>query len=317
MRQRIFVLLLLTVLLLTGCASPQPASQAGDWSYTFTDSTGETVTLNRKPQTVAVLFSSYAQIWQLSGGTAAVTVGESVERGFASEDAALVDAGAGKTIDHERLLAAQPDLVIGSADIAAQVKACQMAAAAGIPAALFRVDTFPEYLSMLRICTDITGNTEAYKTHGIAVAERIAAIKLAAEETTGQKSILFIRAGSQYSATKAKRAPENFVCTMLDELGAHNIADDAQVLLDSLSLEEILLRDPDCIVLTTMGSEDAAKHYIEELFASPGWRDLRAVKTKNYIFLPKELFHYKPNQRWDEAYRLLAEFLYPELKENG
>lgn len=315
MRKRIFAMILLTALMLAGCGETQPVSQPEGWSYTFTDSTGASVTLKQKPQTVAVLFSSYAQIWQLSGGTVTVTVGESIQRGFATESAALVDDGAGKTIDHELLLAAQPDLVIGSADIAAQVKACQVAAKAGIPAALFRVDTFPEYLSMLRICTDMTGNEEAYQTHGVAVAERIEAIKLASEKMTDRKSILFIRAGSQYSSTKAKRAPENFVCTMLDELGAYNIADDAPVLLDGLSLEEILQQDPDCIVLTTMGSEEAAKSYMEELFASAGWRDLHAVKTKNYIFLPKELFHYKPNAHWDEAYRVLAEFLYPELRE--
>ena len=32
-----------------------------------------------------------------------------------------------------------------------------------------------------------------------------------------------------------------------------------------------------------------------------------------YIVLPKDLFHYKPNNRWGESYQYLGEILYPEL----
>lgn len=316
MKRRLLALWLLLVLL-SGC-SAQPAQQEGAWNYTFTDSTGAVISLTEKPQTVAVLFSSYAEIWTLAGGTVSVTVGESVERGFVPEGTPLVDAGAGKAIDQELLLAAQPDFVIGSADIAAQAEACRILSGSGIPCALFRVDTFEDYLSMLKICTDITENPAAFETYGTAVSTQIAAVKSAVEDLdTEPKNILFIRAGSQYSATKAKRSPDNFVCIMLDELGSHNIADDAALLLDGLSLEEILLRDPDYIFLTTMGSEDAAKSHIEDLFSQAGWQDMTAVRSGNYTFLPKELFHFKPNARWAEAYALLAELLYPELNIHG
>lgn len=313
MRRSIPILFLIFLILLTACSSELPDSR--EVFCRFTDSTGKTVTLTEQPKTVAVLFSSYAEIWNLAGGTVSVTVGESIERGFVPAETVLVDEGAGKTIDLELLLAAQPDFVIGSTDIAAQADACSILAEAGIPSALFRVDTAADYLAMLKICTDITGNPVAYETHGTAVAEEISAVMERVQaQNTEPKKILFIRAGSQYSSTKAKRAPDNFVCTMLNELGAHNIADDAAVLLDSLSLEEILLQDPDYIFLTTMGSEEAAASYIEDLFAQEGWRDLTAVRQKNYAFLQKDLFHFKPNARWSEAYTILAELLYPELK---
>ena len=323
MKKLFSILLSLTLLLpLSACTSQQvaPTPQAStsspkqEWSYTFSDSTGQTVTLSHRPRTVAVLFSSYAQIWELAGGSISVTVGESIERGFAGEEALLVDTGAGKTIDLELLLSAQPDFVIGSADIAAQVDACRLSAQAGIPSALFQVDTFADYLNMLNICTQITGDTPAYMRYGTDVAKEIDTLLSQVEEAQlPKKSILFIRAGSQYSSTKAKRAPENFVCTMLEELGAHNIADDAPLLLDGLSLEEILLRDPDYIFLTTMGSREAAVSYINDLFAQQGWRDLTAVRNGNYTFLDKELFHFKPNAQWGKAYSTLAQLLYPEL----
>ena len=311
MKRKLCLFLLVGALALSACAAA-PASPS---AYSFTDAVGNTVSVSKAPENVAVLFSSFAQIWTLAGGEVSVTVGESVQRGFAASDAKLVDAGAGKTIDHELLLAAQPDFVIGSADIEAHVDACRMAMQAGIPAALFRVDTFEDYLAMLKICTDLTGDLKAYEINGIAVAQQLEALKQTLrEEKKETKNILFIRAGSQYSATKAKRAPDNFVCVMLDELGAHNIADEADVLLDTLSLEEILLHEPDYIFLTTMGDEDAAKAYIADLFSQEGWKDMKAVRAEQYTFLEKELFHFKPNHRWAEAYAILAQLLYPELR---
>ncbi len=316
MIRKVALLALAFCLLLTGCVGKTP--QTTSPKISFTDSIGNTVTLPETPKKVAVLFSSFAQIWQLAGGEVTVTVGESVERGFVPQGTVLVDDGAGKTIDWERLLAEKPDFIIGSADIPAQVAVCERMAQQGIPSALFRVDDFNQYLSVLKSCTDITGNPDIYEKYGTQIKGKVDSLLSAAENTAlPRKKILFIRAGSSYSATKAKRAPENFVCRMLDQLGATNIADEAAVLLDGLSLEEIMLQDPDHIFLVAMGSEAAAREYVESLFAEKGWKDLTAVKMGKYTFLPRELFHFKPNHRWAEAYEQLYDLLYPELTNYG
>ena len=67
---------------------------------------------------------------------------------------------------------------------------------------------------------------------------------------------------------------------------------------------------PDYIFVSTMGSADAAKAYmLEAVESNPAWAELSAVKNGRYIFLPKELFHYKPLNRWDESYAYLADRL--------
>ena len=289
----------------------------GSFPYTFTDSTGASVTLTEAPTRVAVLFSSYGEIWTDAGGDIAVTVGECVERGFAPEGTPLVDDGAGKSIDLELLLSYEPDFVIGSADIEAQAETCRTLQEAGVPAAAFQVETIDQYLDMLKICTDITGDAQAWETCGTAVKEQADAVLQAVSDYLAggaeTRNILFIRAGSQYSSTKAKTAKDNFVCVMLNELGAYNIADNAPVLLDGLSLEEILTEDPDYIFLTAMGTQEASEAYIDDLFAQDGWRQLTAVAEGNYQFLPRDMFHFKPNVRWGEAYAYLAQLLYPDL----
>jgi len=282
----------------------------------FADSAGYEVVLPVKPEKTAVLFSSLADIWQTAGGEIFVTVGETVERGFAEEDVILADSGAGKTVNTELLLASDPDFVILSADIAAQVSAAELLRKAGIPCAVMRIESFADYLETLRIFTEITGETERYETYGTEQESEIRAILGSAASLSGEKpDILFVRAASSHSATKAKTAEQHFVCAMLDELGTHNIADEAPVLLDGLSMEAILRADPDYIFFSAMGSEEAAKAYVNELLSDEAWQSLTAVAERKYSFLPKELFHYKPNARFAEAYRYLYELLYHENEE--
>ena len=221
-----------------GCAGEGQQDTAQSF-YSFTDDAGRRVVLEEKPEKVAVLLSSYADIWQLAGGEMSATVGESVERGIAPEGVLLVDSGAGKTIDIELLLASEPDLVICSADLAGQIEAAEVLEEAGVAVAAFHVESFEDYLRVLKICTDLTENPGAYAAYGQAIQEQIQGAVAQAQEKAerqGKKRILFIRAGSSYSATKAKTADNHFACRMLEELGAENIADQAQTLLEGLSI---------------------------------------------------------------------------------
>ncbi len=278
--------------------------------YSFTDYSGNTVTLDKAPEKTAVLFSSFAEVWELAGGNVSITVGESIERGFAGSDAIIVDAGAGKTINTELLVASEPDFVICSADIEAQVKAAELLKDAGIPTAVFKVESFNDYLSMLKICTDITGCSELFEKNGTDVERNIKSILESVKNNKFEKNILFIRAGSSDSSTKAKKADDHFAAAMLEELGAYNIADNAPILLDGLSIEEILCEDPDFIFISTMGNEQAAIEHMDSILQTPAWKSLSAIKNGKYAYLPKELFQFKPNARWDEAYEYLIGLLY-------
>ncbi len=306
---KIYTFLLVVICFLASCNNQKTEET---YFYTFIDSTGNEISLSKRPTSVAVLFSSYAEIWTLAGGEIAITVGESLERGFAEEGVLLVDSGAGKTIDNELLLSYKPDFVICSADIAAQQKTAQLLnslTTLDIPCAQFRVDCFEDYLSMLKICTDITGNKEAYELYGTKVSESIHSIIKEMKEKEIKKEILFIRSGSSSSSAKAKTASQHFAAQMLEDLGCYNIADNAPILLDGLSLEEILLENPDCIFISTMGDEVASKAYMDSVLKQPTWQTLTAVSEGQTFYLPKELFQFKPNAKWGEAYEYLAKLL--------
>lgn len=275
-----------------------------DIYFAFTDSMGEAVTLAKKPERVAVLFSSFADVWNEAGGITAITVGESVERGFCREDVLLVDDGAGKMINTELLISYEPDFVITSADIPAQRETAEILRKAGIPVAELRMEHFNDYKKILSALSKINGTWTETKKKLESLSE---SVEKEFEKAKGreEKRILFIRSGASYSSAKAKRAEEHFAATMLQELGCYNIAEDAEILVDGLSTEEIIRQNPDHIFISFMGDEKTSKSYMDAVLEGDAWQSLTAVKEGRVHFLPKELFQYKPCGKWAEAYKYL------------
>ena len=316
--RRLFTVLAAAVLLLTACAPGEgdasaPTSSAGveqsaQGTCTFTDSLGNTVELEQPPKRVAALLGSYAETWLLAGGeVVAVTQDAYDERGLElPED--TVNLGANQQPDLEALFAAEPDLVLLTPDLDGQMGLKDSLAAAGIPAAWFKVETFDDYLNMLKICTDLTGRSDLYQTNGLDIQRGIDAAIASVPEGEGP-TVLLLRAYS--SGVRAKNS-DSIAGAMLKDLGAVNIADSNSGLLEDLQMESILAADPEFIFVTTMGaSQEAALKSLDELLHSdPAWQTLTAVKEGRVEVLPKDLFHYKPNARWGESYQMLAELMY-------
>lgn len=303
----IAVVIVVLLIFISGAVETNKPESSGEY-FTFTDSEGEIVELSHKPQKTAVLFSSLAECWIEAGGEVYVTVGESVERGLVKEETELVDKGAGKTVDTEKLISLEPDFVICSADIASHRDVASALKKAKIPVAMLRMDTFEDYLTILRTLTKITGKTENYEQFGENAKSEIEQIISGGKRENNPK-ILFVRSGSSYSSAKAKKADDNFAAKILEDFGCVNIADKAEVLLDNLSTEVILKENPQYIFVSVMGDYDNSKAYMQELLAKKEYASLDAVKNGRVYFLPKELFQYKPCGRWAESYRYISSIL--------
>ena len=291
MKKACLLMLLSLSLIVSGCGGAAPSTNTG------------------KPTRVAVLFSSLAEIWLEAGGDVAITVGETVERGFADADTPLVDSGAGKTVNVELLLSLEPDLVICSTDIAAQAEAAALLREAGIATLVLRVETLDDYVAALAAMTEITGNTDALQ-NALAMKARIDGL-LSSERVTALAGtrILFVRAGSTAASTKTKGSADHFAAHMLRQLGCINLADDTPLSLDSIGMEAILASDPDHIFFSMMGDEAAARANIEALLESETWQALSAVREGRVTVLDKSLFHFKPCGRWEQAYLALVDCL--------
>lgn len=292
------------LLLLAGCGA-QPAKPKEGVS--FTDANGAQVTVTSHERVVS-LYGSFAQTWMLAGGALVGATSDALEERNLELGEDVQNIGTVKQPNLEAVFALEPDFVILSADIEAQAKLDAPLTQAGIVHAYFREDSLQEYLSMLKLFCSMTGREDRYQQYGTAVQRQIEQI-VASVQGKPVPTVLLLRAYS--SGVKAK-TDDNLAGAILKDLGCDNIADREPSLLEELSLETIVAEDPDFIFVTTMGDEQKALDALAAgMQAQPAWQGLSAVQEGRYVVLPKDLFHYKPNNRWGESYAYLADILYP------
>ena len=264
------------------------------------------------PQRVVSLMGSFSEIWLLAGG-ADTLVGTSHDT-VDNRDLGLPDdiaiVGTYQNPNIEEILALNPDLVLLSSETTrtdSHVALKDALNGAGITAAYFSVTHFEDYLNMLKICSDITGNPEAYQTNGVAVQERITKIIADNKLETAPSVLLMVT----YSGGIRAQSSDTMTGRMLSDLGCSNILDDYPSMLQDFSVEKIIEVDPDYIFVIPMGNDDALaqKNLKENVESNPAWNSLTAVVNDRYILLPKDKFLYKPNALWDESYAYLAALL--------
>ena len=314
MKQVVSLLLATCCLLLAACGnsvSPSaPQNVPAETSVTFTDDLNRQVTVDR-PQRVACLISSFSDIWCLAGG--ADTIVAATDATWRYFDLPLrddvVNLGNTKELDVERLLACEPDLILASGGTDRNVELEASFSAMGLNAAYFSVDTFADYLRMLKICTEITGKTENHDLYGTQVARQVEAAL--ARQDGSAPSVLYIRATG--SSCKVKNSEGSVLGEMLKDLGCINIADRNGSLLEQLSIEAILQAEPDYIFVVLQSADPADAQAILQttLLDNPAWASLTAVQEGRYHVMDPNLYNLKPNAQWGKAYEQLADILYP------
>lgn len=325
------ILLLALFLCLTGCAgdkeyvaeseiesSTELRVESDGSAFVYEDALGNRIEFSAKEQKeiadgtkkVAILNGSYAEIWSLAGGKLFIVTEDAYEegRGIALDDD-TVNIGAMKNPNLETLLALGTEIAILSADIEGHIAIHDKLENMGIKTVYHSIETFEDYLKVLEFYTELTGRGDCYEKYGASVAESIDT-QLARQDDT-HPTVLFLRA---YTGGVRAKGSDSMTGIMLKELGCINIADGEEQLMDDLSIEVILEKNPDYIFVTVMGSdEEAGLESIKTLLLdNPAWNDLTAVQENRYYVLPKNMFHNKPNQRWGESYQMLADILYPE-----
>ena len=250
-------------------------------------------------------------MWQLAGGEVCAAAEDAWED-FGLELPEAVNIGGAHSPSFEAILSSNPDFVIASASTAADVEMKEQLETAGITVAYFDVDSFEDYLAMLDTCTEITGRKDLYEKNGLLVKTEIDRIKdeLKSEDLPEEKrTVLILRASAGF--VKAKGSEGTILGEMLSDLGCINIADSDKSLLEDLSVESVIRREPRHIFVVTMGddTEKALSNLTRMMEENPAWGTLEAVKENRLHVLDRRLFNIKPNAQWAKAYEQLGEIL--------
>ena len=309
LKQLLLIFLLLT-LPLASCAKP-PMTSGGEGGLTFVDDLGREVSFSDTPHHVACLLGSFADLWMLAGGEVCATASDAF-LDLALDPTEVVNLGGAHSPNLELLLSANPDFVIASASTASHLAMRETLERLCIPVAYFDIDNFDDYLRALEICATLTYRPDLYQKNGIELKEGIDEVKSTyckQNFTRSEKKILLLRTSS--TGVKVKGSKGTILGEMLSDIGTLNIADENGSLLESLSLEAILLEDPAHIFVVTMGSDTelALNAFYRMTEENTAWGSLTAVREGRVHIMDKTLFNQKPNARYLEAYETLLEKL--------
>lgn len=131
------------------------------------------------------------------------------------------------------------------------------------------------------------------------------------EKSEPVKTLLVYGAPGTYLAA----LPNSLSGDLLEKAGGENIASDFiqeenYPQYASLSIEKIIERNPEMIMLITHGEPEAVKAaFEEEMSENAAWKNLDAVKSGNVVVLPSHLFGSNPGTQVSEALQVMVESL--------
>ena len=160
---------------------------------------------------------------------------------------------------------------------------------------------------MMEVFCGLTHREDLYRKNVQDVVDEIEALLVDVPEEGPE--VLLVRA---YSTGAKCKGSDILSGAILQDLGCRNLVDEYPSLLEDLSIEAIIDADPEFIFVVTMGqsSETAIQGLVSSIGSDPAWAELSAIQKGQFITLPQDLFHYKPNARWGESYVCLKEVLY-------
>ena len=294
--------------ILGGCGEVVVDIDKSNNGFAITDVFGNVTYLKDNARIVSA-YGSFSECVLLAGGELVGVTNDAVSERNLDLDENTEIIGTVKDINLEKIISLAPDYLILSADITAQLAFEENLKMLEIPYGYFRVDSFDDYDSFMKQFCGYTQRDDLYEEHVISIRENIQNILDKVPENAN-KTFLLMRVYS----TGIKVKNDNIADSMLKELGAVSITDKCPSLLQDLSVEKVIVENPDYIFVSTMGDENTAVEYFtNNIVNNPAWSGLSEIKSGNCTVLPKELFHYKPNNRWDESYEYLARILYPEI----
>lgn len=278
---------------------------------------GQKTVLPKRPQRVVIGYTSMVNVWYMAGGKALAIPSnrEMLDKNLPPAARNLPRLGSFANLNIEKIIALKPDLVILSA-FSGSCRAGGKAAllnAAGIKTLSLYYGNYSGFIDLLDIFCRLNGNSIDQNKTAKEITEKVQKViaKTAKLKSPRFLSIFYSGKGLSVELNRA------YTAQIAKMLNATNIAQKfGNKRLGSripFSMEKLVLEDPDVILFTTMGDSKKYQARLKKsILANPAWQNMRAVKQGNVHFLPNNLFLYKANERYPQAFKYLAALLYPK-----
>ncbi len=304
--RRALALCALALPLAAGCregarAEAAPAEASG---VEVVDDAGRTVRLPRPARRIVALMPSGTQTLIAIGGRDRLAGRTDFDADPALR--ALPSVGGGLDPSLETLVSLRPDLVLGW-ELKDKPQLRDRLESLGIPVFALRMDDTTDVFRAIANLGRLTGLVRGADSLAASLRAELAAVR-ASVAGRPRPSVFYV---SWYDPPMTA-GPETFIGQAIDVAGGRNAFADVGQDWPTVSMEELVRRQPDFVVLP---QGESGQGRLEELRKAPGWRELRALREPGRaVVLPGELVNV-PGPNLAEAARRLRDALHPDLAE--
>lgn len=278
--------LLVSTIALSGCGGPR----------TFQDMAGRTLTLSSTPRRMISLAPAYTEIlFALGLGDRVVGVTNFCNK--PEEARGKEKVGDAFNLNREKIVALNPDLVfVTGTTESAYVKEIENL---GYPVFVSNPATVDDVLSLIERIGEITGKSREARALVASMKSSLNEITSNVVPSGGEKASVFVAIDPDLWTV----GPGSFVHDVITRAGAVNVVADAAQPYLQVSMETLLERSPDAILVAF---PKESYHILE---SRPGWSSLQAVKDGRVFFIDPDLIS-RPGPEIVKAIEIVARALY-------
>jgi len=285
-----------------GDAGARRPSAPADSSVSVVDDAGRTVTLPHPARRIVALVPAVTETVIALGAADRLVGRTDYDRGPAVER--LPSVGGGLDPSLEKLVSLHPDVVLGW-ETSGRTELRDRLTALGIPVFSVKTEDTTDVFRSLRNLGRLMARERAADSAAAAIRGELDAVR-ASVAGAPRPSVFFV----VWNDPPMTAGPRTFVSHVIEVAGGRNAFADQQALWPNVSLEEIVRRQPDFVVVP-VGEQGTVR--LEGLKTAVGWRELRAVREGRVVSVPAQVVN-QPGPHLAEAARAMRDAIHPERK---
>ena len=283
------------------CRGQPHGASPTNGSIALVDDAGDTVRLARPAERVVSLVPSATETIIALG--AANTIVGRTRLDVAKEVASLPSVGGTVDASVESIVALHPDLVIGWGKDLQQALRARLASVNVPVFAMRAVDTSDAFRGIVSLGR-LLARESAAASLGASIRATLDSVRAAIAKAPS-RDVMFVI----YPEPVMTAGPQTFVDELIGVAGGRSVFHDLTDQWPTVSMEEVLRRRPDLLIVSQSGSENA----LEQFRGRTGWRDLPAVRAGRVATVSADLTQ-RPGARMGEAARALQFAIHPETR---
>jgi len=269
---------------------------------TFTDEVGRRVEVTEAPRRIVSVAPNVTEIL-FTLGLGDRLVGVSTYCQYPPEALKIEKVGGYINPSLEKIVALRPDLVVGIAEGDLRTFVDRLAALK-IPVYIANPRDAFEVLTSIRKIGEITFAQEPAREIVRSMEEKIRRIQDRVQGRPRPRVLHILDFNPLISAGKG-----TFVDDLIRLGGGRNVAETATGKYPRFSMEEVLVQDPEVILLASMKSQDPL---VKQRRWWERWKAISAVKQGRIYVLDSDLIH-RPSPRMVEGLEQVAKAIHPEV----